>query len=255
MRQCGKYKALLAHYAREELRPKQSERVAAHVAQCVSCHEEVAAYRRLAAHLHKLPAPTLPEQALHGFAEAVMKQVTPGPAQNFVKRFEFVASLLQPRWRYAWGAVAMLFLVLAIGLWYAPFEREHQAVQQLPQLLQARAWDKIYYGLLEKDTRAELMQQPVPAQLLKIAITDLLKKGERDQRVRVGVQRLVSALTGRASKPREEFASSKIMGVVTARGYIPGARTPHEAHALLTQLQKLPDNAEVTLAEIVRAEK
>lgn len=255
MRQCEKYEALLAHYAREELRPKQTERVATHVAQCVRCREEVAAYRRLAAHLNKLPEPILPEHALHGFAEAVMQQVGSEPAQSLVKRFEFIAPLLQPRWRYAWGAAAMMFLVLAIGLWYAPFEREHQAVQRLPQLLQARAWDKIYYGLLEKDTRAEFMQQPVPAQLLKTAITDLLKKGERDQRVRVGVQRLVGALTGRVAKPGEEFASPKIMGVVTARGYIPAARSPHEAHALLTQLQALPDNAEVTLAEIMHEKK
>lgn len=75
MRQCEKYEALLAHYAREELRPKQTERVATHVAQCVRCREEVAAYRRLAAHLNKLPEPILPEHALHGFAEAVMQQV------------------------------------------------------------------------------------------------------------------------------------------------------------------------------------
>lgn len=251
---CKKMKPLLSLYANAELHARQNARVAAHVAQCARCRAEVETYRNLALRLHKLPAPNLPEHALHGFAEAILEQIAPQPLRTLGSWRAGIAALFRPQWHYAWAAAAMIAIVLGLGLWYAPLEREHQTMQQLPQLLQARAWDKIYYGLLEKDSRTALLHEPVPAHLLKTAVAELLKKGERDLRVRVGTQRLVRALTGRKVERREDFPSVKIMGVVTTSGYVSQAENREReetASAFLRDLQNLPDHSQVTLAELV----
>ncbi len=255
---CRKFQSLLALYANGDLHPKQSARVATHVSQCTSCRAEVEAYRNLAFRLHELPEPHVPDHVLHGFANAIMEQIAPQPSRTAVSWRAGLASLFGSQWRYAWASAAIIAVVLGLGLWYAPFEREHQAVQQLPQLLQARAWDKIYYGLLEKDSRAAFMHEPVPAHLLKTAMAELLKKGERDLRVRMGTQRLVRALTGRAATRRDDFPLAKIMGVVTARGYVSqvGSDDREEtASTFFRDLQSLPDQSQVTLAEIVKKDK
>ena len=122
-----------------------------------------------------------------------MAQIAP-PARNGARAWDFLAQLFRPRWRYAWATAAIVGFMLVLGLWYVPYEREHQAALQLPQLLQARAWDKLYEGLLQEDTRAPLMHQRVPTDLVKAAVAELLQKGKRDHRWRAGMQRLVAAV-------------------------------------------------------------
>ncbi len=253
MPRCEKFKTQLALYANGELPAKQRERVAAHLALCPSCRAEVEAYRQLAERMHDLPSPTIPEHALRGFTQAIMDQIAPRQRRR-PRAFDFISHLFRPRWRYAWATAAMVALMFVLGLWYVPLEREGPPARKLAPLLQARAWDKLYYGLLEKETRALLLHEPVPTELLKTALVELLKKGERDLRMRAGLQRLLSAVTGRGSKLRDDSPSAKIMGVITARGYIPAPRKlvrGYDANVLLRELAKLPDGAEVTLAEIV----
>ncbi|MEK7729350.1 MAG: hypothetical protein AAB354_13130, partial [candidate division KSB1 bacterium] len=75
------------------------------------------------------------------------------------------------------------------------------------------------------------------------------QKGKRDHRWRAGMQRLVAAVAG-----PEYSGPAKIMGVITARGYVPTPRMrrPEFDHEqLLRKVQKLPDGADVTLAELV----
>lgn len=258
MKTCQNFEALLAAFANEDLSGAQAGRVAAHVAECERCAREVETYRQLARRMRALPEPVLPEQVLREFSRAVMTQIAPPQSRRSPFVQTWIEPLFRPRWSYALATAAMIGFMLVLGLWYAPFERESPRARTLAPLLQARAWDKIYYGLLKKESRALLLHEAVPAALLKTAVAELLKKSERDQGLRAGLQRLLRAIPRLEHKPRDEAGTAKIMGVVTARGYIPAPRKlarEDDPDRLLRELQKLPNETEVTLAEIVNAKE
>ncbi|NUO82929.1 zf-HC2 domain-containing protein, partial [candidate division KSB1 bacterium] len=160
MKTCREFEALLSSYAKEELNVIQSGRVAAHIARCAHCRREVETYRRLAEQMRNLPAPILPEQALQEFSRAVSARIAQPRTASRSRAFALLSPSLPPQWRYGWVAVATLALVLVLGILYAPFERTGKPTALLAPLLQARAWDKLYYGLVQKETRKLLLHEP-----------------------------------------------------------------------------------------------
>ncbi len=252
---CHSFEPLLSLFANDDLDARETARVAAHVSHCERCRKEVEAYRQLARQMQSLPAPLVPDHALRGFSQEVMTNIAAPQTRYWTRVMSALRLFFQPRSRYAWATFATAVLVCALAIWYQPFEQGGKPAIKLAPLLQARAWDKLYYGLLQKETRALLLHEPVPAELVKTALTDLLKKGERDGRLQIGLRRLFTIVAGREPKSEEVYSSAKILGVITARGYRPAPRKrsrESDPDVLLREAQKLPTGAEVTLADLVK---
>ncbi len=256
MQTCREFEALLSSYAKEELHVLQSERVAAHIARCEHCRREVETYRQLADRIRNLPAPELPEHAVQEFARAVLRQIAEPQPRRRSRAFDFFSSPAQQRWRYGLAGLAVLAFTLAVGLWYAPLEQKSRPATLLAPLLQARAWDQLYEGLLKKETRALLLHEPVPTELAKTALLDLLEKGAHDKRIRTGLRQLFVSVATHELALHEASRSAKILGVITARGYRPASHKRsrgYDPEKLLRKVQKLPAGTEITLAELVKS--
>lgn len=96
----------------------------------------------------------------------------------------------------------------------------------------------------------------MPTDLIKTALTELLERGERDHRLRQGLQKIFITVAGREPSPQALAATAKIMGVINARGYRPAFRkrsAGYDPEVLLRTVQKLPHDTTVTLSHLLNA--
>lgn len=255
MNTCRHFEKHLSAFAQEELSAKHAAQVAAHLVHCAHCRAAVESYRALAREMRRLPETPVPEHVMHGFSREIMEQISSPRSVKITRRYDWFFALFTPRRRFAIASLATAGIVFALAFWQTAIERNGAPAHHLAHILQTRAWEKLYYGLLQKESRSLLLHEPVPVELVKTALTELLEQGERDQRLRRGLQKIFITIAGRELQPQEFEGAAKIMGVITTRGYRSAFRkrsAGYDARTMLRTVEKLPHGSQISLADLVK---
>jgi hypothetical protein len=106
----------------------------------------------------------------------------------------------------------------------------------------------------DRESRRMLLDEPVPAKLLKDALTELIVVQSKNQKVREGLERILASMATLQGRTLGLGGSAQVLGKITATGYESARRTRHiqrNPKALLQILLHVGENQTVTIREIL----
>ena len=253
---CRDFESLLSLFAGGELEIEQTAQVAAHLETCAACGQKVSAYKQLASQLSLMGSPALPDRLFNDFYAGVREKISTD-AQTRSRVLGLVALLhaLHRRQHLAWGALA--FVVILCGsvlLWTQRFQPASQSNRSLTQLLEKREWAGLYYALRNSESKLRLLDEPVPAKLLRTALTELVIAQRKDRKLREGLDRVLMSMPMPPGKISRFNRSAQLLGKITAAGYQAAMTTSlaqNNPERLLQNLLKASTNETVTLRELL----
>lgn len=225
MHSCQKFESLLSLFVNDELNPDQAVRVNAHLETCVECREKIKAYKQLAKRLAAIEPPVLPATLFDGFYEGIMNKIAVG--NKIQSRLLGMAAIMHAhfwRRRLAFAAIVLAVVIAVSVLLIQRFRALPQPRTALIQMLEERNWPALYSAMLDHEFGSSLLDEPIPAGLLRLALIKLVQAQSQDWLVRAGLERVLSNLKTREGKPLGLGRSAQILGKVTAKGYEPPTR-------------------------------
>jgi hypothetical protein len=220
MKSCQDFESLLSLFAGGELEAEQAARVNAHLETCTECRQKVAAYERLTKHLAVIKPAALPANFFDDFHGGVLEKIAAGTqARNRMFELFAVIHALYRRRRFAFAVAAFIIMITVPVLLTQRFRSLPQSRTDLIQLLEKRNWPALYSAILNRETGGSLLNEPVPVELLKSALIELVQAQSQDRLVRAGLAQVLATVKTREDTPLGLGRSAQILGKVTAKGY------------------------------------
>ena len=255
MKSCRDFENLLSLLTGDELEVEQTARLAAHLERCAVCRQKVVAYKQMANHLAAMDAPALPEILFADFYAGVREKIaTDVQVKSRMLGLAAVIYALHRRWRFALAAVAFLMMAVAAVLLTHRFWSTPQPSYTLARLLEDRNWEGLYHALQTSASRRVLLDEPVPAELLKSAIIELIEARDGNRKVREGLERILTQVTAQVGRHPRLGGSAQVLGKITAAGYEP-VTSRHDmgwrSETVLQKFLQLGANGTVTIREMI----
>ncbi len=220
MTTCRNLENLLSLYANAELEAGQAAAIAAHLEICSACRQKVAAYKQMAAQLKTLEAPALPSSLFTDFHKGVLDKIAASSkAQSRLLGLLAIVHAHFRRRRFALAVAAFVMMITIPMLLTQRFRTPPQSRTALIQMLEERNWPALYSAILDRETGSRFLHEPVPVELLRAVLIELIQVQSRDRLVRAGLTRILAAVKTREDAPLVLNRPAQILGKVTAKGF------------------------------------
>ncbi|MGH7451602.1 MAG: hypothetical protein ACRENG_09680, partial [bacterium] len=153
-----------------------------------------------------------------------------------------VIHTLYRRRRFALAVAALVMLITVPVLLTQRFRSLPQPRTVLIQLLEERNWPALYSAIIDRETGSSLLNEPVPVELLRSALIELVQAQSQDRLVRAGLAQVLATVKTREDMPLGLGRSAQILGKVTAKGY-----------ELTTRKNRIVWNPETSLQILLRS--
>jgi hypothetical protein len=220
MKSCRNFENLLSLFICGELEGEQTAQVAAHLETCAACRQKVNEYKKLASHLSAMGAPAVPDNLFEGFYQGVQDKIAAGSkAQSRLLALVAILLAYYRRRRFAF-AVAVLIAIITVPLLLTQRLRAPSPSRTvLIRMLEERDWPALYAAIIDRETGSSLLNEPVPVELLRGALMELVQTQGRDRLVRAGLTRVLANVKTREGRPLGLGRSAQILGKATAKGF------------------------------------
>ncbi|MGH7595767.1 MAG: anti-sigma factor family protein [bacterium] len=243
MKSCRDFESLLSLFAGNELEVEQSAQIVAHLERCAACRQKVSAYKQLASHLSEMDSPALPDKLFEGFYEGVVDKIAASSkAQSRWLGLVAIMHAYFRRRRLAFAVAALFIMIIVPILLTQRFRTPSQSRTALMQLLEERNWPGLYSAILDRETGGRLLNEPVPVELLRAALIELVQAQSQDRFVRAGLARILAKVKTRGGTPLGLGRSAQILGKVTVNGF-----------ELATRKNRIVWNPEASLQILLRS--